>query len=80
MDPIRRKILKSGAAATAVAAALIATAAPALAGNLSKYDGASWYDKYLSVSSGAAPVCSGNSGSTGNSSSSGSSGVTSGGS
>jgi hypothetical protein len=43
--------------AAATAAALAATAAPALAGNLSKYDGASWYDKYLSVSSGVTPVC-----------------------
>jgi hypothetical protein len=52
------------AAASAVAA-LVATAAPALAGNLTSYDGASWYDKYLSVSSGATSVCTGNSGSTG---------------
>jgi hypothetical protein len=52
-------------AAAAAVAALVATAAPALAGNLSSYDGASWFDKYLSVSSGATSVCSGNSGSTG---------------
>jgi len=52
-------------AAVAAATVLVATAAPALAGNLSKYDGASWYDKYLSVSSGTTPVCTGNSGSTG---------------
>jgi hypothetical protein len=52
------------AAATA-AIMLVATAAPALAGNLTKYDGASWYGKYLSVSSGATSVCAGNSGSTG---------------
>ena len=58
---MRRFIVVAAAAATV----LVATAAPALAGNLSKYDGASWYDKYLSVSSGATPVCTGNSGSTG---------------
>jgi hypothetical protein len=52
-------------AAATGATALLVTAAPALAGNLSKYDGASWYDKYLSVSNGVAPVCSGNVGSTG---------------
>src|SRR3954447_17148270 len=56
-----RRLIVAGAAAAAM---LVATAAPALAGNLSKYDGASWYDKYLSVLSGA-PVCAGNSGSTG---------------
>ena len=58
---MKRFILAAAAAATV----LVATAAPALAGNLTKYDGASWYDKYLSVSSGATSVCSGNSGSTG---------------
>jgi len=58
---MRRFIVAAAAAATV----LVATAAPALAGNLSKYDGASWYDKYLSVSSGTTPVCTGNSGSTG---------------
>jgi len=58
---MRRFIIAAAAAATV----LVATAAPALAGNLSKYDGASWYDKYLSVSSGTTPVCTGNSGSTG---------------
>jgi hypothetical protein len=58
---MKRFVLAAAAAATV----LVATAAPALAGNLSKYDGASWYDKYLSVSSGATPVCSGNTGSTG---------------
>src|SRR2546423_8971107 len=51
--------------AAVAAAALVATAAPALAGNLSKYDGASWYEKYLSISSAATPVCTGNTGSTG---------------
>ncbi len=57
---VNRLMLLAATAATS----LLATAAPALAGNLTKYDGASWYDKYLAVSSGA-PVCSGNSGSTG---------------
>jgi hypothetical protein len=47
-----------------VAAALVG-AAPALAGNLKSYEGASWYDKYLSVSSGAVETCSSNSGSLG---------------
>jgi hypothetical protein len=51
-------------AAVTAAVALVATA-PAIAGNLSKYDGASWYDKYLSVSSGTTSVCTGNVGSTG---------------
>jgi hypothetical protein len=46
--------------AISVVASAIATAAPALAGNLSTYDGASWFDKYLSVSSGAPATCSGN--------------------
>ncbi|MDP9256412.1 MAG: glycoside hydrolase, partial [Actinomycetota bacterium] len=50
-------------AAAVGVAAFVMTTAPALAGNLSKYDGASWYDKYLSVSSGTTPVCSGNTGS-----------------
>jgi hypothetical protein len=53
-----------GLAAVMAAFALVATAGPALAGNLTNYDGASWYDKYLSVSSGATPVCAGNVGST----------------
>jgi spore coat protein U-like protein len=48
-------------AVTIVSAAFVA-AAPALAGNLSSYDGASWYDKYLAVSSGAPTLCSSNSG------------------
>ncbi|MFL5954067.1 MAG: sialidase family protein [Gaiellaceae bacterium] len=48
----------------AVAAALVA-AAPALAGNLKSYEGASWYDKYLSVAGGTPQTCSGNSGSLG---------------
>ena len=53
---------------TTVVAALVALGLPgwsAQAGNLSSYDGASWYGKYLSVLSGSSPVCSGNSGSTG---------------
>ncbi len=45
-------------------AGLAFSAAPAFAGNLTKYDGASWYGKYLSLAAGD-PVCSGNSGSTG---------------
>ena len=49
--------------ATVVAA--LGSAAPALAGNLSSYEGASWYDKYLSVSGGAAQTCSSNTGSVG---------------
>ena len=45
-------------------AGLALSAAPAFAGNLTRYDGASWYGKYLSLTAGD-PVCSGNSGSTG---------------
>jgi hypothetical protein len=48
-------------AVTVVAAAFVA-AAPALAGNLSSYDGASWFDKYLAVSGGAPTLCTSNSG------------------
>ncbi len=46
-------------------AALGLTGGSAQAGNLSSYDGASWYGKYLSVSGGTSAVCSGNAGSTG---------------
>ena len=60
-----RFVLAAAAAAAVGVGALVATAAPALAGNLTKYDGASWYDKYLAVSGGATPVCAGNSGSMG---------------
>ena len=49
----------------ATVAALLATAAPAVAGNLTKYDGASWYEKYLSVSGGAPQTCAGNTGEVG---------------
>jgi hypothetical protein len=45
------------------ALAVMAGAAPSGAGNLSSYDGASWYGKYLAVSSDQASLCSGNSGS-----------------
>ena len=51
--------------AAALAAAALTLAAPAVAGNLKSYEGASWYDKYLSVSSGVASQCSSNSGSVG---------------
>jgi hypothetical protein len=54
---------KLGLMLPAVLAALVVTAAPALAGNLKSYEGASWYDKYLSVSSGTPPVCDSNEGS-----------------
>lgn len=47
--------------ATAVAA--LAGGGHALAGNLSSYDGASWYAKYLAVSGGASTLCTGNAGS-----------------
>ena len=46
-----------------VAASLAAIALPggaARAGNLSAYDGASWYGKYVSVSNGTAVACTGN--------------------
>jgi hypothetical protein len=45
-----------------VASVLVAGAAPAAAGNLKNYEGASWYDKYLAVSGGALTSCSSNSG------------------
>lgn len=48
--------------AATLVASLFAAAAPAFAGNLSSYDGASWYDKYLAVSSGAPTLCTSNSG------------------
>ncbi|MGZ4310045.1 MAG: hypothetical protein ACXVRG_12005, partial [Gaiellaceae bacterium] len=41
----------------------LAGAGQALAGNLSSYDGASWYAKYLAVSGGATTLCTGNAGS-----------------
>lgn len=50
--------------AATVVAALIA-AAPGIAGNLANFEGASWYDKYLSVSSGAPATCAGNVGDVG---------------
>jgi len=49
----------------AAALAVLASAAPALAGNLKSYEGASWYEKYLSVSAGDPATCTGNSGSLG---------------
>jgi hypothetical protein len=52
-------------AATLILVALVAGAAQAPAGNLSSYDGASWYQKYLSVSGQAATACSSDSGSLG---------------
>ena len=48
-----------------VAALLAAVAVPggaARAGNLSSHDGASWYGKHLSVSSGTAAACTGGAG------------------
>src|SRR6476660_9865552 len=56
---MRRFIL----AGTVAAIALIAGAAPGVARNLKNFEGASWYDKYLAVSSGAVPLCNSNSGS-----------------
>jgi hypothetical protein len=53
------------AMATVLAVALVAGATRTPAGNLSKYDGASWYDKYLAVSGRATITCSSNSGSLG---------------
>src|SRR3954447_16018542 len=47
----------------ATALAVLGGAAPAVAGNLKSFEGASWYDKYLSVSGGAPATCTGNSGS-----------------
>jgi hypothetical protein len=58
---MNRKVLL----AVAAAAALVASATPALAAspNSNAYAGASWYQKYLTVSSATATLCSGNSGS-----------------
>ena len=53
------------AAAVVLSVALVAGATRAPAGNLSKYDGASWYDKYLTVSGQATDTCTSNSGSLG---------------
>jgi Neuraminidase (sialidase) len=53
------------ATATVLAVALAAGAAHAPAGNLSSYDGASWYGKYLAVSGQATSTCTSNSGSLG---------------
>jgi hypothetical protein len=53
------------AAATVLFVALIGGAARAPASNLSQYDGASWYQKFLVVSGQATVTCSSNSGSLG---------------
>jgi len=53
------------AAAVILAVGLVAGATRAPAGNLSKYDGASWYGKYLAVSGQAPTTCSSNTGSLG---------------
>jgi hypothetical protein len=47
----------------AMCLAALGGAVPAFAGNLKSYEGASWYDKYLAVSSGAPATCTGNVGS-----------------
>ena len=52
---------------SAVAMAAVVLAASGGAGNLKSYEGASWYEKYLSVSGGLAPTpCASNSGDVGN--------------
>lgn len=53
------------AVVTVVVVALVGGAAGSPAGNLSKYDGASWYGKYLAVSGQDPVTCSSNSGSLG---------------
>src|SRR5438128_1917708 len=53
------------AAAAILLAALFVGAARAPAGNVSSYDGASWYGKYLAVSGQEPITCSSNSGSLG---------------
>jgi hypothetical protein len=55
-----RKIVLVAALLAAVA---FGVAGSTHAGNVSSYDGASWYGKYLAVTSGTTPLCSGNSGS-----------------
>jgi len=58
---MNRKVLL----AVAAAVALVASAAPAIAvsPNSSVYQGASWYQKYLAVSTGTSSLCTGNVGS-----------------
>jgi hypothetical protein len=56
---MRRIVLAAASAALAFAV----TATPALAGNLKSFEGASWYGKYLAVSTQAEPLCTGNAGS-----------------
>ena len=53
------------AAIAVLCVVLVAGASRAPAGNLSHYDGASWYGKYLAVSGQAPITCSSNSGSLG---------------
>lgn len=53
------------ASVTVLFVALFAGSARAPASNLSQYDGASWYQKYLAVSGQATTTCSSNSGSLG---------------
>jgi BNR repeat protein len=53
------------AVATAALVVLVGGAASSPAGNLSKYDGASWYAKYLAVSGQEPVTCTSNSGSLG---------------
>jgi len=55
---MRRLVL----AVATVVLVLAAGAAPSVAGNLKNFEGASWYDKYLAVTSGDPPLCSSNSG------------------
>ena len=56
---MRRIVLAAASAALTLAVGV----APALAGNLKSFEGASWYDKYLAVSSAAVdPLCNGNTG------------------
>ena len=46
-------------AVAAVAVMLVAGAAPSVAGNLKNFEGASWYEKYLAVTSGDPSLCTG---------------------
>jgi hypothetical protein len=50
-------------AASMAAVALVGSASPALATSPNLYAQASWYDKYLTISDGVVPLCTGNTGS-----------------
>jgi hypothetical protein len=52
--------MKKRVLAVSIVAAFLSAAAPALAGNLKSFEDASWYEKYLAVSSAPSFTCAGN--------------------